>query len=334
MAVFRRLSRHGLWGTAISGAVGLALLLFAGCNRGEDATASQTKSEGVSSSAAKAPATANSAATDAEKGAAAVIAELDGTKAPPKKLVQHIDNVTYWEGSAKPSKSNDDIKPVRLRRRVAEYSDGSSVNDGRYTEWYAPPGHQKMEEGDYVEGVRQGKWTLWHENGKVRRIESFSNGKLDGSWKQYREDGTLESEQSFRNNLRDGKWVAYDSTGKRIDAQFEYKSGVFDGVRTFYYDENDAKNLVEAEQLTKEKAAAMLEKHQKKAELHFKDVQPDGDFTAWWPNGQIQSTRHYKNGQLDGQLIEYKETGEESKRVNYSGGQPILKTTNAAAGSP
>jgi antitoxin component YwqK of YwqJK toxin-antitoxin module len=319
---FRRVGRQRLWGPVTAAGIGVSLLLIAGCNRGADTTTPDPNSESTSSSAAKAPAPAKTDATDPEKGAAAVIAELDAAKPPPKKLVEHKDLVALWEDLSKPTNDKDDIKSLRLRRRVAEYSDGSSNNDGPYTEWYAPPGHQKMEEGEYVDGVRQGKWTLWHDNGKIRRVESFRNGKLEGSWKQYRDDGTLESEQSFRNNLRDGKWVMYDSTGKRVEAQVEYKAGAFDGARTYYYNENDVKNLVTAEKLTKDQATALLEKPQKKLEEHFKDGQPDGDVTTWWPNGKTESTAHYKDGRLDGLSIKYKETGEESKRVNYVNGHP------------
>jgi antitoxin component YwqK of YwqJK toxin-antitoxin module len=231
-----------------------------------------------------------------------------------------MDNVTFW-GDSQPSSDKDDIKPIRLRRRIAEYSDGTSANDGPYTEWYAPPGHQKMEEGEYVEGIRQGKWTLWHENGKVRRVENFSNGKLEGSWKQYRDDGTLESEQSYRNNLRDGKWVAYDSTGKHIDAQVEYKAGAQEGVWTYYYTGDDAKKLVEMEKLTKDQANALVEKRQRKLEQHFKDGKPEGDMISWYPNGQIERTAHYKEGRMDGDDVVYNEKGEETRRSHWSRGQ-------------
>ncbi len=328
MAVFRRVRRRGYFGPAMATGISLSVLLMAGCNRSGDTTASDTNSEPVSNAAAKAPAAAKSDATDPEKGAAAVIAELDNAKPPPKKVVRHTDYVALWEAdSSKPSSDKDDVKPLRMRRRVAEFSDGSAINDGHYTEWYAPPGHQKMEEGDYVDGVRQGKWTLWHENGKVRRVENFVNGKLEGSWKQYRDDGTLESEQSYKNNLRDGKWVAYDSTGKHIDAECEYKAGVFGGLWTYYYDEDDAKRLVDAGKLTKDEAAALIEKRQKRVEQHFKDSQPEGDMTSWYPNGKIETIKHYKNGRLDGEEIVYKETGEELRRRHWSGGQLVSTTS-------
>ena len=89
-------------------------------------------------------------ATDAEKQAAAVIAEIDGTKPPPKsRQTQRISR--SLGGPEKSPDDKDDIKPPRLRRQVAEYSDGTVVNDGHYTEWY-PPG----------KGNGGGRLRRWH----------------------------------------------------------------------------------------------------------------------------------------------------------------------------
>ena len=302
---------------------------MAGCSRGSDSTGAQPNAESASATAAKSPTGTSQEATDAEKQAAAVIAALDVSKAPPRKLVKHKELVALWEVPKKSPEDKDDIKPPRMRRQVAEYSDGTVVNDGHYTEWYAPPGHQKMEEGEYVDGIRQGKWNLWHENGKLRRTENFLNGKLEGSWKQNRDDGTLESEASYKNNLRDGKWVSYDSTGKHANAELRYKAGIQDGVWTYYYDEPSTKQLVDAGVLTKDQATALLEKRQKKLEQQFKDGRPDGELTTWYPNGKIERTKHFKDGQLDGDEIIYRENGEEFKRVHWSDGQ-LVSTKNVA----
>jgi antitoxin component YwqK of YwqJK toxin-antitoxin module len=329
MAAFRRVRFEGPLGRKFISACGVAALLMAGCNRDSESTGPQANAGSVSATAARSPTGASQDAADAEKQAAAVIAEIEKSTAPPRKVVEHKDLVVLWDDPSKPSTDKDDIKPPRLRRHVKIYSDGTIENDGHYTEWYAPPGHQKMEEGDYVDGMRQGKWNLWHENGKLRRTENFLNGKLEGSWKQFRDDGTLESEESYKNNLRDGKWVAYDSTGKHVDAKLEYKAGVPDGVWTYYYDEATTKQLIDAGILTKDQVTALLENRQKKLEQQFKEGRPDGDLTAWYPNGKIERTKHFKNGQLDGDEIIYKENGVEFKRVHWSGGQ-LVSTSNVA----
>jgi antitoxin component YwqK of YwqJK toxin-antitoxin module len=306
---------------AIISAVGLSVLLFAGCSRSGESLGNQANADVPDGKATKSSSNSSPKVADAEAEANKVISDLAGSTAPPRKVAGHKELVVLWDDPSKPSTDKDDIKPRRLSRVVKIYSDGGVENDGRYTEWYL--NGKKMEEGDYVDGVRQGKWNLWHENGKLRRTENFLNGKLEGTWKQFRDDGTLESEQSYKNNLRDGKWVAYDSTGKRIDAQCDYKAGVFDGVWTYYYDEDNAKKLVDAEKLTKEQSAALVEKRQKRVEQHFKDGQPDGDMTSWFPNGKIESIKHYKNGRLEGEEIVYKESGEILRRRHWSGGQLI-----------
>jgi antitoxin component YwqK of YwqJK toxin-antitoxin module len=332
MAEICRVRFQRTMGRAIISACGFAALLMAGCGRDSDSTGPQANAESVSATAARSPTGASQDAADAEKQAAAAIAEIEKSTAPPRKVVEHKDLVVLWDDPSKPSTDKDDIKPPRLRRHVKIYSDGTIENDGHYTEWYAPPGHQKMEEGDFVDGMRQGKWNLWHENGKLRRTENFLNGKLEGSWKQYRDDGTLESEESYKNNLRDGNWVSYDATGKHADAKLEYKAGVPDGVWTYYYDDATTKQLVDADVLTKEQGTALLERRQKKLEQQFKEGRADGDLTAWFPNGKIQRIQHFKNGQLDGDAITYKKSGEELQRVHWSGSK-LVSPPNVAPAS-
>ena len=46
----------------------------------------------------------------------------------------------------------------------------------------------------------------YHENGKVKEIGCFHNGRRDGVWKQYSQNGVLLAQAGFRNGERQGIW--------------------------------------------------------------------------------------------------------------------------------
>ncbi len=46
----------------------------------------------------------------------------------------------------------------------------------------------------------------YHENGKVKELGYFRNGRRDGVWKQYSEHGVMLAQASFRNGERQGIW--------------------------------------------------------------------------------------------------------------------------------
>lgn len=57
----------------------------------------------------------------------------------------------------------------------------------------------------YSEGTRI-HFITYHENGQVKEMGSFNNGRRDGVWKQYSDTGALLAKAGFRNGLRQGVW--------------------------------------------------------------------------------------------------------------------------------
>ena len=57
----------------------------------------------------------------------------------------------------------------------------------------------------YSEGDRI-HFITYHENGKVKELGYFRNGRRDGVWKQYSEHGVMLAQASFRNGERQGIW--------------------------------------------------------------------------------------------------------------------------------
>ncbi len=57
----------------------------------------------------------------------------------------------------------------------------------------------------YSEG-RRVHFITYHENGQVKEMGCFDNGRRDGVWKQYSDTGALLAQAGFSNGQRQGVW--------------------------------------------------------------------------------------------------------------------------------
>ncbi len=94
----------------------------------------------------------------------------------------------------------------------------------------------KHYEGEVVNGVEQGAWTFWWENGQVQQKGFFRDGKLDSLWEYFNEDGQRYRSGSFKSNLQDGAWQDYHPNGK-VAASGNYYLGRQHGSWIYYYED-------------------------------------------------------------------------------------------------
>ena len=64
----------------------------------------------------------------------------------------------------------------------------------------------------------------YHENGQVKEVGCFRNGRRDGIWKQYSDTGALLTRAGFRNGERQGVWEFRDAQDLPM-GQLSYSSG-------------------------------------------------------------------------------------------------------------
>lgn len=67
----------------------------------------------------------------------------------------------------------------------------------------------------YKEGVRI-HFITYHENGQVKEMGCFTNGRRDGLWKQYSDTGVLLAQAGFRNGERQGVWEFRGADGRAV----------------------------------------------------------------------------------------------------------------------
>ena len=105
-----------------------------------------------------------------------------------------------------------------------------------------------VEEINYVNGIRNGKFKLYHDNGMIKMEGSNSNGEINGTVKMYDEYGQLIRIAITKNGELQGVAKDYNGDGL-ITAISNYHQGELDGNSTHYYytDEGEKQFVVEME---------------------------------------------------------------------------------------
>ncbi len=115
---------------------------------------------------------------------------------PETKLELREDGLIYEKGSDTPYTGSE---RARIQGKIIEY--------------------------DVVDGVKQGKFKLYYEDGTLEMEGQLENNNNVGKWKYYYPDGKLESEGFFVDNKPEGRWVWYYPSGK-IKEEGSYTKGI------------------------------------------------------------------------------------------------------------
>lgn len=99
----------------------------------------------------------------------------------------------------------------------AHKSLSDSVNlkpEGRKLEKILYPNGKTKMEGNIENGLREGKWISWYENGMIWSETNFDKGVKNGPTTSYYPDGNKRYEGQYKNGKEFGKWIYYDKSGK------------------------------------------------------------------------------------------------------------------------
>lgn len=79
------------------------------------------------------------------------------------------------------------------------------------------PNGKKYIEGSYKGNKRDGYWASWYENGQLWSEGEFKDGLSEGKRTVYHPNGKLYYEGDFKAGERVGLWKFYDDAGKKIN---------------------------------------------------------------------------------------------------------------------
>ncbi len=96
------------------------------------------------------------------------------------------------------------VRTFKVRENVKEM-----IKEVRFYE-----NHQKQYEGEFRNNKKDGRWTVWYNNGKVWSEGDFKNGVAHGERLNYYENGQLHIEGQYTDGKMSGTWITYDENGK------------------------------------------------------------------------------------------------------------------------
>jgi len=158
-----------------------------------------------------------------------------------------------------------------------------------------------------VNGLKQGKWMVRHDNGQLRYSGQFKDGKPTGEFRYFAADGNhtktllfngdsafarffhtsgeLMAEGIYLKEKKHGKWKYYDEEGD-ISIQEMYKDGKRNGPSRVYYKNGEISR-----------------------DCNYKEDVMHGQCTDYFQGGKKKFEGSYVDGNLDGKVVHYNPTG-------------------------
>lgn len=168
--------------------------------------------------------------------------------------------------------------------------DDEGVKDGPWKEYYEEG--QLRAEGLYNFGNRIGRWRFYHQTGAIEQEGNYNNqGKPEGAWKWYHENGNIFREENYRSGQLDGLFTEYAEDGKVI-VQGEYIEGLEEGYWKYEYGDI-------------------------REEGTYRAGRRNGEWTTYYDNGQVSYTGSYIDDNPNGRHIWYYPDGKKRDQGEY-----------------
>ncbi len=123
---------------------------------------------------------------------------------------------------------------------ILAYHDGTPYSGVAYT--FYPDGTQQTKQ-TYVNGKKEGEWSIWYESGNTQKEGLLKNGKQYGVYREYYSNGNMSCEYEYDLDLKSGTWKGWREDGTQYTLK-EFKNDTLDG-KLFVFDE-DGKAIVES----------------------------------------------------------------------------------------
>lgn len=151
-------------------------------------------------------------------------------------------------------------------------------NDVKKLPDYGP--NQKIEEGDYADNLKEGKWLKYYNNDKIKHELTYQNDRPNGHAIFYYRNGKKSEEGIWKNN----KWVG--------EYKYYYESG------TLAYDWNyNASGKREGEQKYYHENGQLM------IEGSWDNGKEAGTVKEYFSNGEIKSEKVYNDGVMDASKV-------------------------------
>jgi antitoxin component YwqK of YwqJK toxin-antitoxin module len=105
---------------------------------------------------------------------------------------------------------------------VGEFDDNNQKTGYWEVSWQNGYPH---EHGYYLNGLKDGPWTIFYSNGKLKTNCFFKENKMDGKIESYFINGNINLTGTYVNGLRHGEWVYYNEMNHLEYIKIFYNNG-------------------------------------------------------------------------------------------------------------
>jgi len=165
-----------------------------------------------------------------------------------------------------------------------------------YADLHYPNG-QLIEKISYKDGLKNGKFTGYFQNGAKKYVKRFENDKPEGKWQYYTMAGKTNAEEIYVEGKRNEEWFRLDESG---DTYYQYWD--MDSLISEYADLHYPNGQ-------------LIEK------ISYKEGLKDGKFTGYYENGEVKYKKRYTADQPDGKWEYYTEAGKKNAVQIYVEGK-------------
>jgi len=219
---------------------------------------------------------------------------------------------------------------------------GEIVNGLPNGSWKTFHDNGQIEEiGSYEFGKKVGEWKTFFETGQVNTIGTYSDGKLNGKRETYLKDGSKEFESSYLNGQLHGLSITFCGPGcnrnediiRRIyNMKYGLKDGLFQEFR-YVWDKSTqkTKNVILTQgsyvnDLKQGKWESFTQDGYVDGSIEYVDGMKSGMWLQFFPNGNLEFERPYLDGLEIGEHKFYQDDGKLRFVQRFEDGK-LLNTT-------
>lgn len=90
----------------------------------------------------------------------------------------------------------------------------NDVKNGKYVEYHTNNSDIPLFMSEYKDGMKNGKWTIFFENGNIHIQCEYSDDMFHGLYQEFDQKGTLIKGGMYYQNIKIGFWLENNMKGK------------------------------------------------------------------------------------------------------------------------
>lgn len=202
---------------------------------------------------------------------------------------------------------------------VFNQTDKQGLMQGYWKKYYE--NGNLMYKGFFKNNKPNGKMIRYYESGRLQAILIFGEEGEPTKAKLYYEDGEMSAEGNYINTIKDSLWKYYSFwTGALVSEEF-YSNGKKNGIQKSYFTNGNVSEEIEFKNDIKDgNWNQYFEDGKKKLETTYQWNKVNGRYTFYYPTGDVYILGNFVENKRHGTWTFYDQDGKEKYKLHYNFG--------------